>query len=92
MARAANTQPHVYSLLVDEDASGNAQRIEIEGTDASAAMQFAQRAIPEREIELLEDGQSLGKMKCTREGYWIVRPQASPSQAARSWRSPSVPA
>lgn len=66
-----------YSLLVDEDGTGTARRVEVECSDASTAMQFAQRTLPERVIELFEDGRSLGRMKCTQEGYWIVRPQSS---------------
>jgi hypothetical protein len=77
-------EQHSYSLLVEDDGTGTGQTFELEGSDPSVAMQFAQRQLPERQIEVLEDGRSLGKMKCTREGFWIVRPQQVRVLAASS--------
>ena len=79
MAANAYTEGHLYSLLVDEDRFGPPKRIDLEGAGTWVPMQFAQRAMPERDIELLEDGESLGTIKCTREGYWIMLPKRAPA-------------
>ncbi len=73
---------HTYTLVAEPDAVGDAKIIELEGLEPFAAMNLAQRELPERELELLEDGHSLGRMKCTREGYWVVLPCRLASQHA----------
>ncbi len=69
-----NELDHTYTLVAEPDAAGEARVIELHALEPFAAMNMAQRELPGREIELLEDGQSLGRMKCTREGFWVVLP------------------
>lgn len=76
MAETSKAQQHTYCLLVEEGAREDTRRIELEASDPSAAMFFAQRQLSERNIEIFEDGQHLGYMRCTREGYWTVLPGA----------------
>ena len=72
---------HSYTLIARADAAGDARIIELKGSEPFAAMQVAQRELPEREVELMEDGRGLGRMKCTREGYWLVLPSPQASEA-----------
>lgn len=76
MVAAVGLEQRTYALIVGDDMDSS-RKIEFEGLHPSSAMDFVQRELPEQEVQLFEDGRSLGKMKCTREGYWTILPQGS---------------
>lgn len=63
---------HTYCLLLSDDLKGCAQRIEFEAPDALRAMSLARDSLREREIELFEDGEPLGKLVCDPNGILKV--------------------
>ena len=83
MSMKIKAQPHSYHLVVDDDKLGPAQTIQFEGSGLQSAMRFARTTFPWREIKLYEDGHCLGKVRCTREGYWVVLPRDGLIQMAR---------
>ena len=75
MPIAANGQQHSYSLITGDDRPGSPQVIKLEGSDPQIALDFVQRQLPGREIELFEDGRRIGTVKFTRDGYWLILPR-----------------
>jgi hypothetical protein len=65
---------HRYSLVVAEDIKGRAQRIDLEALNALPAMFAVQTSFSDRDVELYEDEQSLGFLRCDPEGFWTVKP------------------
>ena len=63
-----------YRLVLVDDAKGPARRIELEAPNALRAMSLVQRSLSEREVELYEDGQPLGKLRWDARGLWTVLP------------------
>lgn len=76
MAIPAAARRHSYCLVVN-DAGIGPRSIELEGGGPYAAMVFVQRELADRNIEVFEDGRSLGKMRCTPEGFWTVFPRST---------------
>lgn len=72
MPRTDEEQQHSYSLVIGNDPS---QVIELANADTHMALDFVQQQLPGREIELFENGQCLGTVKCTRDGYWLILPR-----------------
>ncbi|WP_296719870.1 hypothetical protein [Erythrobacter sp.] len=75
MTSATDVRQHSYSLVTGEDPTGAPQVIEFDGADPQIALDYVQRRLPGREIELFEDGRRLGTVKCTRDGYWLILPR-----------------
>ena len=63
-----------YRLVLADDTKGSAQRIELEAPNALRAMSLVQRSLSEREVELYEDEQPLGKLRWDARGLWTVLP------------------
>ena len=63
-----------YRLVLADDTKGPAQRIELEAPNALRAMSLVQRLLSEREVELYEDEQPLGKLRWDARGLWTVLP------------------
>lgn len=73
---------HTYRLVLFEDGRGSSRIIEFEGWGADAAFHRAQQHCRGREAELLEDGRSLGRLKCDgAAGFWILSSSAEPHSA-----------
>ncbi|MEE4154233.1 MAG: hypothetical protein V2I27_08740 [Erythrobacter sp.] len=66
---------HSYSLIADGGPPGSGSVVELEGSGPHAALNYVQRQLPDREVELFEDGLRLGTVKCTRAGYWVILPR-----------------
>lgn len=84
MAMSRSQLSHTYQMLLSDDLKGCAQRIEFEAPDALRAMSLARDSLREREIELFEDGEPLGKLLCDPNGYLkvIVATDCSPMRNA----------
>lgn len=66
-----------YQLVLAEDGQGQAQTIEFEASGPDAALFVAERQCRGRDAELLENGRSLGRLRCAdRGGFWILSPPA----------------
>ena len=65
---------HRYRLVLTDDTKGPAQRIELEAPNALRAMSLVQCSLSEREVELYEDEQPLGKLRWDAQGLWTVVP------------------
>jgi len=77
-----NGQPkHRYRLVLTDDARGSAQWIELEAPNALRAMSLVQYSLSEREVELYEDEQPLGKLRWDARGLWSVLPFHEPKAA-----------
>jgi len=74
-------QKHRYSLVLADDTKGPARRIELEAPNALRAMSLVQRSLSEREVELYEDEQPLGKLRWDAQGLWTVLPFHGPKAA-----------
>ena len=73
---------HTYRLLVFPDPGDDPRTIEFDADSAEAALHRAQRLCSGREVELFEDGRSLGRVKCEDGGYWSL--SESPRASART--------
>ena len=65
---------HKYRLVLADDTKGSAQRIELEAPNALRAMSLVQRSLSEREVELYEDEQPLGRLRWDAHRLWTVLP------------------
>lgn len=73
--KSNRAQPkHKYRLVLADDTKGSAQRIELEAPNALRAMSLVQRSLSEREVELYEDEQPLGRLRWDAHGLWTVLP------------------
>lgn len=63
-----------YHLILHDDERGAGRTIEFEAAGAEAALYVAQRQCRGREAELVQDGRSLGRLKCDKGGYWVISP------------------
>lgn len=64
-----------YQLILRDDGHGVGRTIEFEASGAEAALYVAQAQCRGREAELMQDGRSLGRLKCTADGgYWVISP------------------
>jgi hypothetical protein len=63
---------HTYRIVLAEDPVGCARAIELEAASALGAMFFAHMTCGNREMELYEDGQPLGRLHVTGDGIWTV--------------------
>ena len=63
-----------YQLILHDAERGAGQTIEFEAAGPEAALYVAQRQCRGREAELLQDGRSLGRLKCDTGGYWVISP------------------
>ena len=68
-----------YQLILHDDERGAGQTIEFEAAGPEAALYVAQRQCRGREAELMRDGRSLGRLKCDRNGYWVISPASAPA-------------
>ena len=68
-----------YQLILRDDGRGVGRTIEFEASGAEAALYVAQQHCRGREAELLQEGRSLGRLKCDKGGYWVISPPASVS-------------
>ena len=65
---------HTYQLVLGDDGKGAARIIEFEAAGAESALTTAQRMCGGREVEVLQDGRSLGRVKNdSSAGFWILR-------------------
>jgi hypothetical protein len=80
MARISGPpRSHLYQLVMSDDGQGPARTIELEAVGPEAALYMAERQCKGRELELLQDDRSLGRLKCVAEGgYWILSSGAQP--------------
>jgi hypothetical protein len=67
-----------YQLILHDDAGGVGRTIEFQASGAEAALYMAQQHCRGREAELMQDGRSLGRLKCDKGGYWVISPPALP--------------
>lgn len=67
-----------YQLILHDDERGVGRTIEFEASGAEAALYVAQQQCRGREAELMQDGRSLGRLKCDKGGYWVISPAAVP--------------
>ena len=68
---------HTYQLILDNDGEGLPRTIEFEAAGPEVALYMAQQQCRGREVEVLEDGRSLGRVQCVRQGgYWRLSPPA----------------
>ena len=75
---------HLYQLVMSDDGQGPARTIELEAAGPEAALYLAERQCRGRELELLQDDRSLGRLKCVADGgYWILSSgtEAPPGEA-----------
>jgi len=87
MRRPARLFGQTYQLVMSEDGHGEAQTIEFEAASPETALHIAQRQCRGREAELMEDGRSLGRVRCDGDGgFWIL----SGSRAGRASTIPLV--
>ena len=70
-----------YRLILSDDGLGDAPTLEFEAVTAEAALHHAQHHCAGREVELFENGRSLGRMKCVAGGYWTL--SARPPRRSR---------
>ena len=62
-----------YRLVLSDDDIGSAKTMEFDAPSAEAALHQAQRLCHGREVELFEDGRSLGRVRCAEPGgYWML--------------------
>lgn len=61
-----------YSLIFSHDGIGEAQRIEFNATNASAALSPAIYSTPGRVAELWDDKKKLAKLKSWEPGFWEI--------------------
>ena len=73
------SQSQTYQLILHEDARGPGRTIEFEASGAEAALYVAQQQCRGREAELLQEGRSLGRLKCNKGGYWVISPPPAPA-------------
>jgi hypothetical protein len=66
-----------YQLILHDDDRGAGRTIEFEASGAEAALYMAQQHCRGREAELVQDGRSLGRLKCDKGGYWVISPPAA---------------
>ena len=67
-----------YQLVLHDDERGAGRTIEFEASGAEAALYVAQQQCRGREAELMQDGRSLGRLKCAANGgYWVISPPAA---------------
>jgi hypothetical protein len=70
-----------YQLILHEDGRGAEKTIEFEASGAEAALYVAQHQCRGREAELVQDGRSLGRVKCAPNGgFWVISPPAAATQ------------
>ena len=74
MKSNAGRPKHKYRLVLADDPKGSAQRIELEAPNALRAMSLVQHSLSEREVELYEDEQPLGRLRWDAHGQWTVLP------------------
>ena len=68
---------HTYQLILTDDGEGLPRTIEFEAAGPEAALYMAQQQCRGREAEVFEDGRSLGRVQCVRQGgYWRLSPRA----------------
>ena len=74
MARISGpARSHLYQLVMSDDGQGPARTIELEAAGPEAALYLAERQCKGRELELLQDDRSLGRLRCVADGgYWIL--------------------
>jgi len=67
-----------YQLILHDDGREAGRTIEFEASGAEAALYVAQQHCRGREAELMQDGRSLGRLKCAANGgYWVISPPAA---------------
>ena len=63
-----------YRLALGTAPRGEAETIEFEASGAEAALAMTQRFCGGREVELFEDGESLGRVRNDKNwGFWVFR-------------------
>ena len=75
-------QKHRYLLMLIDEMTGSAQRIELEAPNALRAMSLVQRSLSEREVELYEDEKPLGKLRWDAQRLWTVVPFHASNEVA----------
>jgi len=74
MLKLMNIALHTYRLVMAEDGEGAAQEIEFEGFSAASAFCFAERNCGARQVEIFEDGRSLGCLQNSpAAGFWVIQ-------------------
>jgi len=69
---------HTYRLVVFPDPGDDPRTVEFDADSAEAALHRAQRLCHGREVELFEDGRSLGRVRCEDGGYWSLSESPRP--------------
>jgi hypothetical protein len=77
MGQTIRNWAQTYQLILYDDERGVARTIEFEASGAEAALYVAQQQCRGREAELVQDGHSLGRLKCDKGGYWVISPPAA---------------
>ena len=79
MGQTSRNWNQTYQLILHEDGRGVARTIEFEASGAEAALYVAQQQCRGREAELMQEGRSLGRLKCDKGGHWVISPTAVPA-------------
>jgi hypothetical protein len=78
MGQTIRNWTQTYQLILHDDERGVARTIEFEASGAETALYVAQQQCRGREAELLQEGRSLGRLKCDKGGYWVISPPPTP--------------
>lgn len=89
MHYSVNCGDHAYRLVLKADARGAERVVEFAARGPEAAMLLAQRQFAGREVEVFQDGRSLGRLRNQPDGgFWTIIPAAPRVAAAAGWPAP----